>query len=278
MIYFGKFRRVLLKKIRQIKKSGRQDYEFVLNGYSIGGSMATLAGFDLVKRSVAKVTGIYTFGSLRIGDATFVALVNSTVKVWRIVKETDFIVRIPTCYFSPNLNVWRCFSKPIISKFITQKSFPLRIYVKNYIVLFRKSNPVLRKALGFKADSKKTNSMKRINKTEKKFKTNLSVEEKKLKKLNNESKLKKPGKKELAKKEKLAEKRLLDLLKRTKLEEMKKKLDNKKTLKKIKNIDKKSLRRNYKTKNFKKNQKIGKKKREKRTKSQKNFRQESRKN
>ena len=249
MIYFGKFRRILLKKIRQISKSGRKNYEYILNGYSIGGSMATLAGFDLTRRRVVKVAGIYTFGSLRIGDATFVALVNATVRVWRVVKENDFIVRIPTCYYSPNLKVWRCFSKPIITKFITQKSFPLRLYVKSYLVLFRKSNPVLRKALGLKPDTK--------NNSSRKFKTslkNLKVEEKKLNKLPNAktNQKKQPSRKELARKEKLAEEKLKALLKKTKLEEMKKKLDNQKSLKKLKNISKKSLEEIIKKKTLKK--------------------------
>lgn len=146
-VYFRKLRHQLVQRIELINASGRDDFDYVFTGYSTGGSIATLAAFDLTRSEVIWSPQVYTYGSLRIGDAAFVAMVNATVKVWRIVKSTDFIVRIPTCYYSTNQSVWRCFSQPIINKFILQKTFPLRIYVKNYVTMYRKSNPILKEVV-----------------------------------------------------------------------------------------------------------------------------------
>jgi len=162
LVYFKKLKPVIVKKLQNINKSGRGKYDIVFAGYSIGGSLATLAAFDLSKQKKVTNPRVYTYGSLRIGDAAFVALVNTSIRVWRIVKSSDYIVRIPTCYYSPAFKVWRCFSQPIIKKFIVSRTFPLRLYVRNYITYYRANNPVLRKVLS--VDSKNKNTAKQVRK------------------------------------------------------------------------------------------------------------------
>jgi hypothetical protein len=76
-------------------------------------------------------------------------LVNSYVTVYRIVKKSDYLVRIPNCYFSANNNVWRCFNYKIIRKFIDKPNFPLKIYTKSYLAYFTKTNNDLCKAITF---------------------------------------------------------------------------------------------------------------------------------
>ena len=75
------------------------------------------------------------------------ALLSTTVRVWRVVKSDDFIVRIPNCFFSPAIRNWRCCTETSIRKLIIRRSFALNVYVRSYVKLFRSANPVLKKAL-----------------------------------------------------------------------------------------------------------------------------------
>jgi hypothetical protein len=137
IVYFLKMRRVLIEKLKKVRHSGRGGYRFIFTGYSLGGSLATLAAFDLTKIGLINRhehhPAVYTYGSLRIGDAHFVSLINSTLTLYRVVKEDDFLVRIPNCYYSSIANTWRCFTTPVLRKFIVQTSFPLRLYYTRYI-------------------------------------------------------------------------------------------------------------------------------------------------
>jgi hypothetical protein len=110
IIYFGKLRKLLIEKIQKINESGRDGYSFVFNGYSAGASIATLAGFDLTKKGIVNKSCVFTFGSLRIGDAAFIYLVNTTIRVWRIVKANDYVIRTPSCYFNSNTKFWNCYN------------------------------------------------------------------------------------------------------------------------------------------------------------------------
>jgi hypothetical protein len=140
VIYFGKFRKILNEKIKEIKKSGRENYSYVFNGWSTGASIATLAGFDLTKKGVVTKSSVYTYGSLRIGDAAFVALVNTTIRVWRIVKAGDFVYRIPSCFFNPNMKIWKCYKIPDVIQMVKRKTYYLRSYVRGYVKMFSKKN------------------------------------------------------------------------------------------------------------------------------------------
>jgi hypothetical protein len=137
VIYYKNIKKTLVEKLNKIKKSGRSKYRFIFTGYSLGGSVATLAAFDMAKSKVltngASNLNVYTYGALRIGDAKFVTLINTSLTIWRIVKKNDYIVRIPNCYYSPLARVWRCFTAPVIRKYIISKRFPLNVYIRRYI-------------------------------------------------------------------------------------------------------------------------------------------------
>jgi hypothetical protein len=137
LVYFRNLRKILIQKLLKLKKSGRHGYKYVFTGYSLGGSLAVLAAFDLTKskllRNRINHTTCYTYGALRIGDHKFVNVINNTIALWRVVKQDDYIVRIPNCYFSVIANAWRCFTAPVIRKFIITNKFPLRTYYKNYV-------------------------------------------------------------------------------------------------------------------------------------------------
>jgi len=114
-----------------------------------------LAAFDLTKKGVInkKVNkpAVYTYGSLRIGDHSFASVINSTLTVWRVVKQGDYVVRIPSCYYSRVFKSWRCVTSPTIG--IYKNIYPLKIYVRNYIspltktiLLYRKKAQALKKS------------------------------------------------------------------------------------------------------------------------------------
>jgi hypothetical protein len=137
IIYFTHLRKTLLEKVNQIKKSGRANYRFIFTGYSLGGSIAVLAGFDLTRSKIVNNqvnrSTVYTYGGLRIGDKNFVAVINKTLPLWRVVKQNDFIVRIPNCFFSAVLRSWRCLTAPVIRRKIQTRHFKLGFYVRNYV-------------------------------------------------------------------------------------------------------------------------------------------------
>jgi hypothetical protein len=137
VVYYKNMRRVLAAKIQKIKQSGRANYRFLFTGYSLGGSLAVLAAFDLTYSKIVcnreNRTAVYTYGALRIGDQRFVALVNSSLRLWRVVKQDDYIVRIPNCYYSVPTSSWRCFTKPVIRKYILTNKFPLKVYIRHYL-------------------------------------------------------------------------------------------------------------------------------------------------
>lgn len=135
-VYYAKIRKFLLAKIHKLKQSGRANFRFVFTGYSLGGSLAVLAAYDLTKMKMisnaVNKTTVYTYGALRIGDKEFIEEVNKTITVWKIVRRDDFMVRIPNCFFSSVLGKWRCLTRRLIRKFIVSDRFPLRFYVKAY--------------------------------------------------------------------------------------------------------------------------------------------------
>lgn len=75
---------------------------------------------------------VYTYGGLRIGDANFVVQVNSTVTIFRIVKQNDFIIRTPNCYYCFIDKVWKCYTSPLFGKDFYKTSFPIRPYYARY--------------------------------------------------------------------------------------------------------------------------------------------------
>ena len=136
IVYYHQLRSILRKKIEKIKHSGRAGYQFVFVGHSVGGSLATLASYDLTNSKLISKshnhTEVFTYGALRIGDAHFVSLVNAAVVLYRVINPTDYIVRIPNCYYSvPGLN-WRCYTQALINRYIGVPTSPLFVYLQNY--------------------------------------------------------------------------------------------------------------------------------------------------
>jgi len=87
-------------------------------------------------------------------------LVNASIRVWRVVKSTDLIVRSPNCY-STNGLTYQCYNQNNYSV----GTFPLWIYLNSYLTTYTVKNPFLIKTLIFaarkhsssgKASSKKT--------------------------------------------------------------------------------------------------------------------------
>ncbi len=104
-IYNLNFRALLAQKIQKFLSFGRADYKFIFVGHSFGGSIATLASYDLVfnhvipKNIVINSPQVFTYGQLRIGDSAYINKLNAELKIVRIVKKDDFIARMPNCVF-----------------------------------------------------------------------------------------------------------------------------------------------------------------------------------
>ncbi len=134
--YYKHLRKMLVNKIDKFKKSGRANYHFVFDGHSVGGSLATLAAYDLVKSHILSKAQnhvkVYTFGGLRIGDQRFVTLVNSAVTLYRAIRNDDYVVRIPNCYYSLVGLTWNCYTRAIINRYVAVPSSPLFVYLQSY--------------------------------------------------------------------------------------------------------------------------------------------------
>jgi hypothetical protein len=103
--YSLNFRALLAQKIQKFLSFGRAEYKFIFVGHSFGGSIATLASYDLIfnhvipKNPAINSPQIFTYGQLRIGDNAYVNRLNSELKIVRILKKDDFIARMPNCVF-----------------------------------------------------------------------------------------------------------------------------------------------------------------------------------
>jgi hypothetical protein len=110
-------------------------HKFVFAGHSIGGSLAVLAAFDLIRSKIITSSPdiqsplVYSYGQLRIGDDSFVESVNKLFKVVRIVKLNDFMTRLPNCVFSPSTRKWRCFRD---TQLLMLRFPEYRRYIMNY--------------------------------------------------------------------------------------------------------------------------------------------------
>jgi hypothetical protein len=146
-IYSNNMRQVLAEKIAEISNSNRADYTFIFVGHSFGGSLATLASYDLVVNNVVIKTHnsplVYTYGPLRIGDSDFVNKVNSVVKVVKILRKDDYVTRMPNCVFLHGQ--YRCYNN--IST-VAQRMPVLRNYVSGYrrqiFMNFLEKDPIVR--------------------------------------------------------------------------------------------------------------------------------------
>jgi len=145
-VYYGLIQKTLKEKVDKINKSGRGHYRYIFTGHSIGGSIASLAAFDLISsgliNKVHNNVTAYTIGSLRIGDSNFVSLLNSYYRLYRVVKDDDYVVRAPNCFYSALGRVWRCLSQPQLTRKVFERDYPMRSYYTSYRspVVFRASS------------------------------------------------------------------------------------------------------------------------------------------
>ena len=111
-IYYTHIRHFLIKKLTRLRFMGFFNPEYVFNGHGIGGSLAILAAFDMAKGGLInwrlKKPVVYSFGALRIGDASFATQINRYVDVWRITKQNDYLTRAPVCYYCFKKKRWEC--------------------------------------------------------------------------------------------------------------------------------------------------------------------------
>lgn len=67
-------------------------------GHSLGGALATLAAERAARELGARVGGLYTFGSPRVGDKLFRARLDALglgEKTFRVVNDADIVARVP---------------------------------------------------------------------------------------------------------------------------------------------------------------------------------------
>jgi hypothetical protein len=87
------------------------DKEVWLAGHGIGGSLALLTGYRLAVEEVTRVSGIFTFGQPKVGDAIFSQHLKAVLKlnkdgspVYRVVHSGDIVPRLkPPYVFSRTL-------------------------------------------------------------------------------------------------------------------------------------------------------------------------------
>ena len=118
-IYSQHMRSVLMEKTSQVIASNRGDYRFVFVGHSFGGSLAELASYDLlshniiIRNTLIGSPQVFTYGQLRIGDQNFVNTINSNMNVIKVMKNNDYVTRIPNCLYLNNM--YRCYQTPEIA-------------------------------------------------------------------------------------------------------------------------------------------------------------------
>lgn len=114
-VYKNEMQKNLKTKISELlKNKDTKNYKFIFVGHGIGGSLATLAAFDLVKEKVVNVNKdktspiIYSYGQFKIGNDDFVKEVNSLFKVVRIVKNSDWTPLLSNCKYEESVGKYVC--------------------------------------------------------------------------------------------------------------------------------------------------------------------------
>lgn len=73
---------------------------FIITGHSLGGALATICSYHLVKAGV-DIHSIYTFASPKTGDGVFVGDYNTIIpdnKVFRVYNPGDDVVKVPVLF------------------------------------------------------------------------------------------------------------------------------------------------------------------------------------
>lgn len=96
----GAFNSVVIELTKGLFDCFDQGQSLWITGHSLGGALATLAAASLVEKYPAigiEVSGVYTFGSPRVGDGTFREAFNSKLgdRTFRVVNGNDLVPRVP---------------------------------------------------------------------------------------------------------------------------------------------------------------------------------------
>ncbi|NJK34634.1 MAG: lipase family protein [Oscillatoriales cyanobacterium SM2_2_1] len=80
----------------ELRTNLNRDRPILLTGHSLGGALATIAALDLHQRDY-RVTGVYTFGSPRVGNRAFAAGYDLALRsrTHRFVYGQDTVTRVP---------------------------------------------------------------------------------------------------------------------------------------------------------------------------------------
>jgi hypothetical protein len=84
--------------LRRLSETGDATRAIWFAGHSLGGALATLSAERAARELDARVGGLYTFGSPRVGDKTFKARLAERgleEKAFRVVHDADIIARVP---------------------------------------------------------------------------------------------------------------------------------------------------------------------------------------
>lgn len=92
-------------------------FKVIFIGHGFGGSLATLAAYDLVDDNIVdrnlNQPLVYAYGSLKIGDEAFTNAVNNKVKVIKIIKNSDMVPFLNNCRWANHK--WTCDSNKLAS-------------------------------------------------------------------------------------------------------------------------------------------------------------------
>jgi hypothetical protein len=84
--------------LRHLTETGGAARALWFTGHSLGGALATLSAERAARELGARVGGLYTFGSPRVGDKHFKARLTArglAEKTFRVVNDADIIARVP---------------------------------------------------------------------------------------------------------------------------------------------------------------------------------------
>lgn len=82
--------------LRELKKFDAPSKTLWITGHSLGAALATLTAAKIQKDAVKPITGIYLFGSPRVGDSSFVRFYTPLKnKTYQIVNNRDIVTRVP---------------------------------------------------------------------------------------------------------------------------------------------------------------------------------------
>ena len=159
-VYSEYFRELLAEILEKFKESGRSHYRFIFVGHSVGGSLSTLAAYDMVFSNILLKTAhspiAYVYGPLRIGDDSFERKINALkLKIIKIIRKDDYVTVMPRCIWKNGS--FTCYDNRRILKNVPE----LRTYFKRYltpsVVGIRRRNP-FRLPFRFKETSSKVHS------------------------------------------------------------------------------------------------------------------------